>query len=63
MKTLFAIALAATATGCATTQETREVTVHKDPTGKVLSIDYIERLEQRDIKPWQDGFGKYLYKQ
>lgn len=45
------------------TQETREVTVHKDPTGKVLSIDYIERLEQRDIKPWQDGFGKYLYKQ
>ena len=62
-KLLLLLPLAVSLSGCVWTQETREVTVHKDPQGNILSIDYTERLDQRDVKPWKDGFGKYLYKQ
>ncbi len=62
-KLLLLLPLAVSLPGCVWTQEIREVTVHKDPQGNILSIDYIERLDQRDVKPWKENFGKYLYKQ
>jgi hypothetical protein len=35
----------------------------KDAGGKVTGIDYSEKLEQQDLLPWADHFGKYLYNQ
>ena len=58
-KLMFGIAIAALSSGCVWTQEFTEVTVHKDPDGKVLSVDYVERREQKDVKPWAD-FGGYI---
>lgn len=64
MKKLIAIAaIGLSANGCVWTSQTSEVIVHKDAEGKILSIDYSEKLEQRDAKPWSKHFGKYLFNQ
>jgi hypothetical protein len=60
---IISFALVAICSGCVWTRQTSEVTVHKDASGKVMSIDYTERLEQRDMLPWSEHFGKYLYNQ
>lgn len=60
---MISFALAAICSGCVATKQTSEVTVHKDASGKVISIDYTERLEQHDMLPWSKHFGKYLYNQ
>lgn len=63
MKKLIAVVSLIGLSGCIWTRETREVIVHKDPQGKITGIDYLERMEQQDAKPWKDGFGKYLFNQ
>ena len=64
MKVLLVMsAVSVLSAGCVHSRQISEVTVHKDANGKVLSIDYTERLEQQDLLPWSDHFGKYLYNQ
>ena len=62
-KIAIASILAAICSGCVWTRQISEVTVHKDASGKITGIDYIERLEQQDAKPWSRHFGKYLFNQ
>ena len=56
-----AILLSTVASGCVWTEQYREVIVHKDVNGKLIGTDYKESLTQRDLLPWQDGFGTWLY--
>lgn len=54
-----AIGIAVMGCGCVWTRETSEVVVHKSPEGRVIGVDYTERREQQDLKPW-GRFGGYL---
>lgn len=62
-KPLICVGLAMLVSGCVWTQQTSEVIVHKNAEGKVIGIDYSEKLEQSDMLPWSKHFGKYLYNQ
>ena len=58
-KLIYASIVALVSTGCVWTRETTEVIVHKNPEGKVIGVDYTERREQQDIKPWAK-FGGFI---